>query len=173
MPGRDDELFKEKKNRQLDKQVRITSDHHAGVLKQQNRNLYDKSAIRQDMQEIDEVLEVADSFEVVSQTRNAVTERNKGEWKPTEEEKTQFEQSRGAWRSIGRRSPHRNDRFEPRLRLSKHRLVVFQEMMLHSVLLIGDHGCQIYIFNTTEDILLDDGIFLGKRADKLFDIRSF
>ena len=92
MPGRDDELFEEKKNRQLDKQVRITSDHHAGVLKQQNRNLYDKSAIRQDMQEINEVLEVADSFEVVSQTRNAVTERNKGEWKPTEEEKTQFEE---------------------------------------------------------------------------------
>ena len=56
MPGKDDELFEQKKNRQLDKQVRITSEHQAGALKQKNRNLYDKSAIRKDMQEINEVL---------------------------------------------------------------------------------------------------------------------
>ena len=55
MPG-NDELFEQKKNRQLDKQVRIASDHRAGTLKQRNRNLYDMSAIRNDMQEIDEVL---------------------------------------------------------------------------------------------------------------------
>ena len=56
MPGKDDELFEQKKNRQLDKQVRITSEHQAGALKQKNRNLYAKSAIKKDMQEIDEVL---------------------------------------------------------------------------------------------------------------------
>ena len=75
-----------------------------------------KAAIIKEIRDkCDHMLGVADSFESVSQIRNTVTERNKGEWKPTEEEKTQFEESRGAWRSIGRRSPHRNDRFDPRI----------------------------------------------------------
>ena len=56
MPGENDNLFEQKKDIQLNKQVRIASDHHAGALKQKNRNLYDKSAIRKDNQEIDELL---------------------------------------------------------------------------------------------------------------------
>ena len=56
MSDKDDELFDQMKNRQLNKQVRITSDHRAGTLQQKNRSLYDKSAIQKDMQEIDELM---------------------------------------------------------------------------------------------------------------------
>lgn len=53
---RDDELY-QKKELQLNKDIRVASDHHAGELRKKDRSLYDQAMIRQDNQEIDQILQ--------------------------------------------------------------------------------------------------------------------
>ena len=51
-----DEQFIQKKNDQLTKEIRVTSDYHASKLKQKDRTLYNQKTLKEDIRDIDTVL---------------------------------------------------------------------------------------------------------------------
>ena len=59
----DDEYIYKTKERQFEKEIRVSSDYHADELKKRNKNLFDQNAIRKDIQQIDLMLQLKQSEE--------------------------------------------------------------------------------------------------------------
>ena len=62
MPHEDEYIYKTKE-RQFEKEIRVSSDYHADELKKKNKTLFDQNAIRKDIQQIDLMLQMKQSEE--------------------------------------------------------------------------------------------------------------